>query len=199
MLQISGVIASALSVVAFLPYIKDTILGNTKPERASWLIWSVLSTISFFSQLLEGAGLSLWFAGSQVTVTLTIFLLSIRRGHGAYLTAVNKKLYAITALGLLTSFIYDSAIYALLVSITISLLGGARTVVKAFYHPDTETVSSWLVALIASVFGLISVGELNVVLLAYPLYLVVIYASVIIAILIARAIPRNVDRDCHEY
>ena len=63
MLQIGGIIACVLSVVAFLPYIRDTISGNTRPERASWLIWSVLSTISFFSQVYEGAGISLLFSG----------------------------------------------------------------------------------------------------------------------------------------
>ncbi len=186
MLQICGAIACALSVLAFMPYIRDTLLGNTRPERASWLIWTVLSSISFFSQIYEGAGLSLWFAGAQVSVTAIIFLLSIRLGHGLYITEINKKLYAITFVGLLTSFIYDSAVYALAVSILISLAGGAKTVVKAFHHPATETISTWLMALLASVFGLISVGKPDPVLLAYPMYLIVIYGSVIIAILAGR-------------
>lgn len=184
-------IASVLSVLAFLPYIKDTLGGVTRPERASWLIWSVLSTISFFSQLHEGARLSLMFAGSQVAITVSVFLLSIKLGHGHYFSDINKILYAIASIGLLTSFVSDSAIYALVVAIAISLMGGMKTVFKAFRNPHTETVLSWFVALLASVFGAMSVGSLDPVLLAYPLYLVVVYSAIIVAIIVGRWWPRR--------
>lgn len=178
--------ACILSVLAFLPYIRDTLRGGSRPERASWLIWSVLSTISFFSQLHEGARYSLMFAGSQVAITVTVFLLSIKLGHGRYFTDLNRLLYAIALIGLITSLVSDSAIYALAVAIAISLMGGIKTVCKAFRNPHTETVLSWFVALIASVFGAMSVGSLDPVLLAYPLYLVAVYASIIAAIIAGR-------------
>ena len=146
----------------------------------------MLSLISFFSQVHEGAALSLWFSGTQVTVTVVIFLLSVKLGHGRYFSKVNKKLYAIAAIGLVTWFLSDSSIYALGISIGISLLGGSRTVIKAYRYPGTETISAWMMALVASIFGVASVGQLNMVLLAYPLYLVAIYTAITFALLVGR-------------
>ena len=119
MLQLSGAIASLLSVIAFIPYVRDTVSGQTQPERASWLIWSVLSAMAFCSQVYEGARLSLLFAGSQVSVTVLIFLLSVKYGYGKFLTRTNKRLYCVALLGVLTSVVVDSGIYALAVSIGI--------------------------------------------------------------------------------
>ncbi len=181
-----SMIACTLSALAFLPYIRDTLTGVTQPERASWLIWSVLGTISFFSQVHEGALTSLWFTGTQVTITIVIFLLSVRLGHGQYLSQGNKRLYAIAAMGLLSWHISDSAIYALVIAIGISLLGAAKTVAKAYRYPNTETVSTWLIALLASVFGVASVGQSDAVLLAYPVYLVTVYTAISLAILTGR-------------
>ena len=46
-----GLLSAALSVLAYAPYMRDTIFGQTRPHRACWFIWSVLATISFFSLL----------------------------------------------------------------------------------------------------------------------------------------------------
>ncbi len=72
-----GIFSGVLSTYAYIPYILDTLAKRTNPQRASWLIWSVLGSIAFFSQLFEGASSSLWFAGVQVTGTISVFLLSI--------------------------------------------------------------------------------------------------------------------------
>lgn len=147
--------------------------------------------MAFCSQVYEGTRLSLLFAGSQVAVTVLIFLLSIKYGYGNFLTCTNKRLYCVAFLGVLTSVVVDSFIYALAVSIGISLMGGSRTVIKSYRHPDTETVTTWVVALIASVFGLLSVGEFDLVLMAYPVYLIVLYAFVIVAIYAGRSVSRK--------
>lgn len=79
-----GIVSAVLAAIAYAPYIVDTIVGTTRPHRSSWLIWTVLCTISFFSQMYEGATDSLPFAGVMLLGTLTISVLSIRRGVGGY-------------------------------------------------------------------------------------------------------------------
>ena len=39
-----------------LPYLKNTIKHKIKPHFISWLIWSIITAIAFFSQLEKGAG-----------------------------------------------------------------------------------------------------------------------------------------------
>lgn len=59
MLIFLGLLSGAISTAAYLPYIRDTYLGHTSPEPASWLIWSVLELIAFLGQVFEGASVSL--------------------------------------------------------------------------------------------------------------------------------------------
>ncbi|MEM9343131.1 MAG: hypothetical protein AAGA87_08810 [Pseudomonadota bacterium] len=183
-------VSGALSAVAFLPYILDTLRRQTQPERASWLIWSVLSTIAFFSQVYEGATTSLWFVAVQVSGTILVCLLSVKRGVGGFMRRSDRWILIAAALGLMLWYFTSSAAYALAVTISISLLGGSVTVLKAYFEPRTETFSTWVLFLIASALALFSVGELDWVLLAYPMYLTTLYGAIVLAMVIGRARER---------
>ena len=63
MFQFLGLLSGVLSGGSYIPYLRDIFRHTTKPERASWLIWAVLGSIAFFSQLAEGATWSLWLTG----------------------------------------------------------------------------------------------------------------------------------------
>ncbi|MCV6592647.1 MAG: hypothetical protein OIF48_06830 [Silicimonas sp.] len=138
-----GVAAGLLSTFAYLPYIRDTLSGNAQPQRASWLIWSVLGSIAFFSQLYEGAGASLWFAAVQVSGTLLVLLLSVWKGQGAYLRPVDYTVLTCAAVGLFLWYQTETAAWALSITIGVSLLGGFLTVAKSYHMPQTETLTTW--------------------------------------------------------
>ena len=191
-LALAGLLSGALSVLAFLPYIRDTLRGRTRPERASWLIWSVLSSTAFFSLIHEGATSSLWFVGVQAAGTICVFLLSIKRGVGGFMRTSDRWVLCAAALGLALWYVTDNAAYALAITIVISALGGAVTVVKAFRSPGTETFSTWLAFLMSSALAVYSVGQLDPVLLAYPMYLATLYTAIVVAMLTGRAKTRRI-------
>ncbi len=182
-----GLTSAVLSTFAYLPYIIDTIARRTQPQRASWLIWSVLSGIAFFSQLYEGANLSLWFAGVQASGTMVVFILSIGQGVGGFLKKTDCLVLAAAAIGLLLWYLTESAAYALGITISISLLGGSVTVLKAYKDPDSETMQTWFLSMIASALALFSVGHIDWVLMAYPLYLLVLNTAIVVAMIAGRS------------
>lgn len=185
-LMMIGALSGLLSTFAYVPYILDTINNKTQPDRASWLIWSVLGSISLSSQIFEGATTSLVFSGVQVGGTIIVFLLSIRLGAGDYLSRKNQIILIIASLGLVAWYFTNSSVYALAICISISLLGGSVTVHKAYVDPDSETMSTWFVSLIASALAVVSVGKLEPVLLAYPLYLLTLYTAIVVAMLLGK-------------
>lgn len=184
---ILGIMSGVLSTFAYLPYIIDTIARRTNPQRASWLIWSVLGSIAFFSQVFEGAGASLWFAGVQVSGTLIVFLLSIWLGVGGFLDRTDAFVLGTAATGLVLWYFTDTAAYALAITIAISLLGGTVTVAKAFRNPDSETMSTWAISFTASLCAIAAIGRPDWILLAYPLYLLTLNGSIVVAIVLGRA------------
>ncbi|KNG92274.1 hypothetical protein [Pseudaestuariivita atlantica] len=187
-----GLTAAALGTLAYLPYLRDTLRGDTRPHRATWLIWAVLSSISTVSQAYEGATSSLWFSGVQSGGTIIVFLLSIRMGMGSYLSRADALTLLAAVCGLGLWYATEDAVYALTISISISALGGVATVLKSYREPGTETLSCWYLNLAAAGIAVIVVGEVNWVLLAYPAYLFGLYTAIITAILAGRAAGRTV-------
>jgi len=49
--SIIGVAAGLLAFVAFIPYIISILKGETKPQRATFAIWSAISLVTLFSTL----------------------------------------------------------------------------------------------------------------------------------------------------
>lgn len=182
-----GVVAAVLSIYAFVPYARDVVACRTRPQRASWLIWAVLSCIALGSNIAEGASASLWFAVIQCAGTVAILLLAISRGAGQFMVAGDGYILTAAAVGLALWAATDNAAYALGVTITISLLGGYATIRKAFLDPASETLSTWLICCAAACLAIASVGQFDWVLLAYPLYLATLYGAVVVAIVLGRA------------
>ncbi|WP_419912433.1 hypothetical protein [Hoeflea sp.] len=190
-LTVFGVLSGVLSTLAFIPYVVDTSRRRTTPQRQTWLIWSALGTIAFFSQVHEGAGDSLWFAGARVSGAIIVLGLSIRLGTGRRLTTSDYLMLAGAAVGLVLWYNTDSAAYALAITISISLLGGSVTVLEAYQHPGSETMATWVVSFMASVCAILSIGRFDVLLLAYPLYLFTLHGAIVAAMVLGRMRRRS--------
>ena len=50
-----GKIAVALSFLAFVPYVLATLRGKTRPNRATWIIWSAVGVTLLASYAVAGA------------------------------------------------------------------------------------------------------------------------------------------------
>jgi hypothetical protein len=185
MLQIFGIISGVLSVITYVPYVRDILRLTTKPERATWFIWLVLSVISFFSQLAEGATDSLWLIGVQTLGVVLIFLLSIKFGVGGF---IKRDIIALIAagLGLFLWYYTNNASLALFIAIIVDAIGASLTVIKAYKDPESETLSTWVLSGTAGIFGAFAVGSMDIVLLAFPVYVIFINYAVAIAMLLGR-------------
>lgn len=185
MLAIFGLVSGILSVITYIPYLCDIFRLKTKPERATWLIWSVLTAIAFFSQLAEGATHSLWLTGVQAAGVVMIFLLSIKFGIGG-LTRRDISALVAAGVGLLLWYYTDNAAIALFITIAIDALGASLTVIKAYADPESETLSTWVLSGTAGIFGALAVGAFDYVLLAFPVYIILINYTVAGAMVLGR-------------
>jgi hypothetical protein len=185
MFTLFGYISGVLTAICFIPYIRDTLAGTTKPERTTWLILLVLDYIAFFSQLAKGAGDSLWLVGTETAILTVIFLLSLRYGVGLF-TKRDMIALALAGISLLIWYFTQEAAYAIFIVIFIDGLGVSLTVIKAYQDPSSETFSSWLISGIAAIFATAAVGKLDPILLSYPFYVFVSNFVVVGAMLFGR-------------
>lgn len=194
MLQIFAYISAFLSLLAIFPYLIDILKRKTKPERASWFIWSVLGSIAFFSQMAKGANESLWLVGAQTLGVVVVFLLSIKYGVGWFTTRDKRALIA-AGIGLILWLLTREALFALYIAILIDCIGVFLTVLKAYKEPETETLNTWLISGTSGIFGALAVGSIDLILLSYPIYIILANYIVVGSIIFGRQNQRlNVDK-----
>lgn len=179
--QLAGYLSGVAILLSFAPYIRDIFRGRTKPQTTSWLLWAILGTISFFSQLAKGASYSLVMTGVQAIGDLFIFIIATKYGWGGL---KRRDIVALLGVGLALGLWYltkDAAI-ALIIVIFIDGTGAVLTAVKSYQHPDTETVSAWWLTFVGGLLASLAVGKLNFILLAFPLYTVMANLAILTAI-----------------
>lgn len=184
MLQILGILAGLISVFCYIPYVRDILLKTTKPERASWLIWTVLGSISFFSQLAKGASNSLWMTGVQTFGVALIFAMSIKFGTGG-LTSRDVKALIVALIGLIIWYFTQEAAWALFIVIIVDAAGALLTVFKAYEDPESETISTWFLSGLSGLIAAFAVGSWNFILLSYPVYICLANWTVVAAMKIS--------------
>ena len=162
-------------VFAASTYMWATLKGHVQPNRVSWLLWGVLTLISFFASLDAGAG-------KEALLTLTI---SINRFIIFGLTFVNKKAYwkiiprdywlgAIAAVGLVLWMITGEGLLALGLAIFANFMAGLPTMIKAYQQPESESGTLFKLCLVNSMLALMTVQEgYTLGVLGFPLYLIV--------------------------
>jgi len=179
--EVAGYLSAVAMLWSFIPYIRDIFKGKTKPERASWLIWAILGAILFFSQLAKGASYSLFMPAAQGIGDLFIFVLAIKYGMGGFL---KRDIIALTgaSVGLFLWYLTREATVALLIAVFIDATGATLTVIKSYEHPTSETISNWVLGVFAGLLSCIAVGNYNLILLIFPVYVCLACLSVLTAI-----------------
>jgi hypothetical protein len=178
--ELFAAISAVIIIAGAPPYVIDIFKGKTRPERATWLIWAVLGTIAFLSQLSLHGGWSLVFVGLDGLGSILVFLLSLRYGVGGW-TWLDQIALVIAAIGVVTSLVAHNPTFALCGVVVADLSGTVLTVRKTFLAPSTETTITWFMVGTAALLGVFSVGKWQMDLLIYPVYLMLANYSVLAA------------------
>lgn len=185
----SQTFGSHTSLTGGLPIgdIYNAYIRKTRPHRVAWFIFLVLSVITFASQFKLGARASLVFYGWFVINNVILFSLSLRKnaGYGG-VSAVNvvSLILAVAAIALWKTT--NSPLVALICVLVADGIGALLIVIKAYKHPETETLFMWQIGCIATLLNVIAVGKLQTAILAAPIQVFLFNVAIVIAILLGR-------------
>lgn len=180
-----AVASAVLTAVCVVPYLRDVVLGRTRPQRTSWFLFAFVSTVAFVSQLAAGGGAGVWLAGGSAVGFSAVFALSIGRGIGGW-SPVDAVVLAIAVTGVVASVITGDALVAVVFVVVAELVAIALTVRKAVADPDSETASTWMIDAVAGVLATGAVTRFAATELLYPVHHTVVNAAVLVAIATGR-------------
>jgi hypothetical protein len=180
MAEIFAIISAVLVLIGAPFYLVDILKGTTKPERATWFIWSILGSIAFFSQRALGAHWSLLYAGIDALGSIIVFALSLKYGVGGW-SLLDRIALFIALIGVGIAYYEHRPILAILGIMLADSAGAILTIRKTYTNPQSETSITWFGIGTSSLFGALSVGSFRPALLLYPIYLTLGAYSVLLA------------------
>ncbi len=170
---ILGLLSGLLIFFAVVPYIRDILKGETKPNAVSWFGWTLLLAIGLAAQIKEGASFSALLIAGDVLGTGVVFILSLKYGVAKY-SLLDKTSLALGLLAILLWSITKNPLVALVLSVLADFIVSIPTVRKSISDPLSETPSAFFMFAIAALMGIISTTKFDLANLLFPVYLLVI-------------------------
>jgi hypothetical protein len=168
-----GVVATMLSVVAFIPYIRAIFKNQTKPSGASWWTWSILTIVTVISSRVAGAPwqvlmLPLWLCLSQLTVAI----LSIKRGDNNW-DLLNKFCITGALLGILLWLVTGQPLIALLISVIADFLASIPNFRHVYLNPEQENRLGWTLGFGSAILEIFAISNWSVAESGWAIYFLI--------------------------
>jgi hypothetical protein len=164
-----GALAGLAGLVGTAPYVRDVIARSTRPQRGTWLIWSLLAIVVGLSQRADGATWSVLMAGAHAAGNGLVLALAVRYGTGG-LSRQELALVAVAGAGVTGWVLADDPLVATVCVVAADLVALAMMVPKTWRDPGSETLSTFALASVGGALAMASVGALEPSLLLYPAY-----------------------------
>ena len=192
LIDISAFLSTALAIYSTVPYVQSILKRKTKPHQLSWLVFTIMNGIVFFSQYFAGGRASVlislaFFAGSTL-----IFLLSLKYGvHNS--SKWDKALFVFALLTIVVWLITKNNALAIWLTLLIDLAATTMTILKIKSDPYSEEPFPWLIATMAYVFTILTLyGQPLNILYVRPLYGLISCAAVVSPIYYWRAYSKKI-------
>jgi hypothetical protein len=191
-LQYFVILGAIVQLVGVFSYIKETIKGDTKPNRVTWLLWSIapiIASIAAFSDGVRLSALPVFMAGFG---PLLVFIASFVNKNAYWKLEKFDYLCGIfSILALVLWMITKEPIVAIIFAILSDGFAAIPTLVKSWNHPETETVDAFTTGLFNSLTSFFAIKIWNFSSLAFPIYLVIVNTLLIMAILRKKLTPKS--------
>jgi hypothetical protein len=169
------IVGAIIAAVGSLSYLIDTLKGRVKPNRVSFLLWSLAPLIAFFAEIKQGVGIQALMTFIVGFLPLTIFIASFVNKKAVWsLTGFDLICGTLSIVGLILWYITKSGNIAIIFSILADGLAALPTVRKSFNYPETESAWPYFASTISAILTLLTVKVWNLANIGFPLYIVLI-------------------------
>lgn len=178
------VLSAIISIGGSYVYIRDTLTGKTKPNRASWLMWSIAPLIGTAAAISASAD---YWATVRVFLSgflpFVIFLSSFLNPKSYWkLTIFDIACGACSVLALIIWVLIDSPVTAILLAAVADGFAALPTIRKAWKFPETETGVAFLAGFVSVVLIIPSIPVWDIKNSAFQIYLLIANGIILIAV-----------------
>ncbi|MCX6779811.1 MAG: hypothetical protein NT034_01370 [Candidatus Magasanikbacteria bacterium] len=181
MIQYIVIVGAIVQLYGISSYIKETLLGNTKPNRMTWLLWSIAPLIGVTAAIVDGVSL---------LAVLPVFM----AGFGPFLvfivSFINKNSYwklekfdylcgFFSIISLVIWWLTKQPVIAIIFAIISDALAATPTIIKSRLHPETETVDPFVAGAFSAATSFFAIKYWTLSAILFPLYLICVNSTLV--------------------
>jgi len=169
------IIGALIGAVGSVAYLVDTVKGKVKPNRVSFLLWSIAPLIAFAAQIEQGVGLESLMTFSTGFLPLTTFIASFVNKKAEWkITKFDLGCGVLSILGLILWLVTKVGNIAITFSILADALAAIPTLVKAYRYPDTELAWPWIATVFGVILTLLTLNRLTFANSGFIIYILIV-------------------------
>jgi hypothetical protein len=166
-------VGSAIGALGAAVYLRDTLRGTTKPNRVTWLLWAVAPLLAAAVELDEGVGLRTLPTFMVGFMPLLVFIGSFHNPASVWkIRRIDYACGAVSVVGTLIWLVTRNGILAISAAIAADFMAGVPTLTKSWTHPETETVHTYIGAVISMLIVLLTIQNWSFDVAAFPAFIV---------------------------
>ncbi len=162
---ILAIIASILAVIGNISYLRDVLREKIRPHPYTWLIWSIVSCVTFFGQLQKGAGIGALPTGVAEAFTILIFIFSLKylfKGGVGHIRKIDTYFLIVALLGLIPWAMTKDPTISVIIVVSIDVVAFIPTLRKTWAHPKTEQPMLYGMNVARHILTLFSLNAYNI-------------------------------------
>ena len=163
-----SVLAVALTLLAFYPYLRGILRGTVRPHVFSWVIWGLTTAVVFLAQMQAGGGVGAWPIGISGGITLFIAAVAWRRRADVTITRLDWMFFALALAALPVWIATADPTWAVVLLTTVDLLGFGPTFRKAYALPYSESVGFYGLFLARNLLVVLALEQYSVATALFP-------------------------------
>jgi uncharacterized membrane protein HdeD (DUF308 family) len=173
MLEFTVFVAAAFSLLAALAYIRSMFKGQTKPNRVTWLMWSVAPFVATAASVSMGTDLAVIPVFMAGFAPFMIFVASFLSKKAYWkLSTFDYACGGFSALAVTLWFLTSDPILAIVLSIVADALAAVPTIIKAWHEPKTESIWPFLIGAFSPITSFLVASTWSFSELSFPSYLI---------------------------
>jgi hypothetical protein len=165
--QILSGIAIAMMIIGYIPYLRDTVKGKTKPHVFSWVIGMVISFIAFGLQIQEKSGPASFVTLSAAIISSVIVYFAFKN-KDKDITKWDYICLVLSVASLVAWLVAKQPILSMIFVILNETISFIPTIRKSWKKPYTETLSSYATNFFRFIIALLALNKHTFVAIGYP-------------------------------
>ncbi len=186
--------SATITVVGYVPYLKDIFQKRTKPHVYTWVVWAITQGTAAVALWVGGGNAAVISLTAGTCLVVIVVFLSLKYGT-KNITRSDTITLILALLAIVVWWRLKDPLPSVLMVSAIDGLGYIPTLRKSFNAPWSETLSFWAAMILAALFALLSSSEYNLLTMTYLATLIIANTAVFILCVVRRkSIPQPISQ-----